>query len=106
VSSAVPKLSEDHIEFLQRTLREIIAEQAYSADDIDDEDVDDEWVDWVETYEEAIEGLERLGIDPYDDPLEWIEFLDPMGGFPRENKPRDEARFLEYLAETYGVAKG
>lgn len=100
-----PKLNEDHIESLRRQLRELVAEQAYSADAIDDDDVDDEWVDWVETYEEAIDGLSRIGVDPYDDPLEWMEFLDPLGDFEPEEKPHDEERFLVYLERTYGFPR-
>jgi hypothetical protein len=108
------KLGEDHIEALQRALRELIAERSASWEDSldddapdDDADDDDEWVDWVETYEDALDGLERLGIDPYEDPLEWIEFLDPLGGFEpgKGSEGSEESRFLEYLAVTYGARR-
>ncbi len=102
IEAAVPQLDDEHIESMCRSLREIAAEQAYEEDGMDDADVDDEWIDWVETYEEAVEGLGRLGIDPYDEPMEWVEFLDPLGNFEPQDRRDDEQQFLRYLRVTYG----
>lgn len=100
-------LVKQHIEYLRRTLRELVAEEAcswWNEQEDEDEAGDDEWIDWVETYEDALGGLRRIGIDPYEEPLEWAEFLDPLGGFEPSSGDSSVnlARFLDYLTETYG----
>ena len=102
-----PRLAKQQLEYLRRALRELVAEDACSWwNEQADEDVavDDEWIDWVETYEDALDALCRIGIDPYEEPMEWAEFLDPLGGFEPSSgaSSANPACFLDYLTETYG----